>query len=100
MRLFHTITGPLDEFSIVFYNYWIINKFNISLTTLFLNLIILNLFFFYLIFPFNKYFFPTNFQFIKEQCYINLVKFMFDKNPSVRSIKFFIFYFNLFFFIL
>lgn len=90
----------MEEFSILFYNYWMLNKFNLSLSTIFINLFVLNLFFIYLIVPFKYYFIPTEFQFLKEEFFRNILIFLKDKNISIRSIKFFIFYINLFFFIL
>lgn len=93
-------SSPLIEFNIDFYDFLVISKYNISITTLYIQLCILNIFFIVFLIPKKLYLIPNILQFLKERFYLFLIKFFINKNYSIRMIKFVILYFNIFFFIL
>ena len=100
MLIVNSIINPLSEFNILFYNYWILYNFNVSINTIFINLFIINLFFILLIFPFKHYFIPNEYQYIKEYLFKFFLIFLKNKNISTRAFKYYILYANLFCFIL
>src|SRR5690242_5108536 len=93
-------SNPLDEFSILFYNYLMLGSYNFSYSTLLMQLSTINFFFIILFLPTKVYLIPNIYQYMKEYIFNSFTNYMVDKNISFRSIKFFTLYLNLFFFLL
>lgn len=77
-----------------------LGQYNVSYSTLFFQLTLLNIFLLCLFMPSKVYLISNVYQYLKELFFIFFLNFFKDKNISIRAVKFAVLYLNLFFFIL